>query len=75
MDNASAVPLSATIVFQRRPEPVTTFVAFAGDDEPESDSASRAKAKSDADWKRCSRFFSRWRCTIRCNAGGMFAAT
>src|SRR5215471_1753723 len=38
---------------------------------PESDSASRAKARSDAEWKRCSGFFSRQRCTTLCRAGGM----
>src|SRR5579863_8676961 len=36
----------------------------------ESDNASIAKAKSEADWKRCSAFFSRQRWTTRCRAGG-----
>src|ERR1700722_4467057 len=34
---------------------------------PVSDNASNAKARSEADWKRCSGFFSRQRCTTRCN--------
>jgi hypothetical protein len=36
----------------------------------ESDTASRAKAMSCADWKRCSGFFSRHRCTTRCKLEG-----
>src|SRR5271166_3394804 len=40
-----------------------------------SDRASRANAKSDADWNLCSGFFSRQRLTTRCIAGGIFAAT
>src|SRR5215831_7554271 len=40
----------------------------------ESDHAFRAKPKSEADWKRCSGFFSRHRCTTLCNAVGRFGA-
>src|SRR5262249_56091061 len=40
----------------------------------ESDQASRAKPKSEADWKRCSGFFSRQRCTTLCNAGERYGA-
>src|SRR5579862_6521580 len=40
-----------------------------------SDNASSANARSDADWKRCSGFFSRQRCTTRCNAGGTLVVT
>src|SRR5208283_819010 len=40
-----------------------------------SDKASSAKAKSEADWKRCSGFFSRQRWTTRCRAGGRFVVT
>src|ERR1700722_20306905 len=38
--------------------------------ELESDSASSAKAKSEADWKRCSALFSSQRWTTLCMAGG-----
>src|SRR5262249_53702586 len=38
---------------------------------PVSDNASKAKAKSEAEWKRCSGLFSRQRCTTRCSAGGI----
>src|SRR5579862_1891016 len=38
---------------------------------PESDKASRAKARSEAEWKRCSGLFSRHRCTIFWRAGGV----
>ena len=41
------------------------------EDIAESDMASNANAKSDAEWKRCSGFFSRQRCTIRSRAGGV----
>src|ERR1700674_1888199 len=39
---------------------------------PEPETTSSAKARSEADWKRCSGFFSKQRCTTRCNPGGMF---
>jgi hypothetical protein len=38
----------------------------------ESDGAPSANARSEADWKRCLGFFSRQRCTIRCNPGELF---
>src|SRR5215472_3717695 len=38
---------------------------------PESDNASNANARSDADWNRCAGFFSRQRCTTRGSAEGM----
>src|ERR1700751_3045204 len=41
----------------------------------ESDNASSAKARSEADWKRCSGDFSRQRWAVRCTAGGMFATS
>jgi len=41
----------------------------------ESDIASRAKARSWAEWKRSSRFFSRQRCTMRCIPGGVLGAS
>src|SRR5579864_334273 len=40
-----------------------------------SEIASSANAKSDADWKRCPGFFSKQRCTTRCNERGRFGAT
>jgi hypothetical protein len=42
---------------------------------PESDRASRAKARSEEDWKRCSGLFSRQRCTTRCRPGGAALTT
>src|SRR5271169_1836367 len=76
MDKASTTTAAGTIIFQRFPAPVAAFAGFAeGDDPPDCDSASRANAKSDADWKRCSGFFSRQRWTTRCSAGGIFAVT
>ena len=37
-------------------------------------SVSKANPRSRADWKRCSGFFSRQRCTIRSSAGGVAGA-
>src|SRR5690348_10647416 len=39
-----------------------------------SEMAPSAKAKSEADWKRCAGLFSRQRCTTRCSAGGRSGA-
>jgi hypothetical protein len=43
---------------------ISTGLATAAE-MPDSDKASSAKARSDADWKRCSGFFSRQRWTMR----------
>src|ERR1700747_1909701 len=41
---------------------------------PESESASRTKARSDAEWNRCSGFFSRQRSSTFCRASEMLGA-
>src|SRR5437879_6503199 len=51
------------------------WASAVAEDPPESDRASTANAKSDADWKRCSGFFSKQRCTILCSARGMVDAS
>ena len=38
---------------------------------PVSDNASKAKARSEAEWKRCCGLFSRQRCTTFCSEGGV----
>src|ERR1700733_9963979 len=51
-------------------------VTARGDTEfPDSESVSRAKAKSWADWNRCSGFFSRQRRTTFCIPGGTVGMT
>ncbi len=62
------IPTTAATSFDRLPrsgEPRGAAVT-----EPESDSASSANARSEADWKRCSGFFSRQRWTTLCSPGG-----
>src|ERR1700729_4240104 len=51
------------------------FEVPAVEESPELwETASRANAKSDDDWKRWSGFFSRQRWTTLCRAGGVFPA-
>jgi hypothetical protein len=64
---ASTIAASAAAHTHRGREPWS----MAATEEPESDRASSADAKSDAEWKRCSGFFYRQRCTIRSSAGGV----
>src|SRR5450755_1418129 len=52
---------------QREREP---WSMTATDELLDSDEASSENAKSDADWNRCSGFFSRQRCTTRSSPGG-----
>src|SRR5207249_8477239 len=52
---------------ERRLGFAVTLGAGKGDD-----NVSIAKARSLADWKRCSGFFSRQRCTMVASTGGMF---
>src|ERR1700691_4967429 len=75
--NISAAPASNTTTVS--PTVVaTSFDRLSRSDEAgaatvtelESDSASSAKAKSEADWNRCSGLFSRQRWTTLCMAGG-----
>ena len=68
MATASATAAAAIPIRPRRGGAGIASI-LTDDDAPVFDTASSAKARSRAEWKRSSRFFSRQRRTMRSNAG------
>jgi len=69
MKAAASTSTAPAATAHSQPERELRSIA-ATEELPDSDKASSANAKSDADWKRCSGFFSKQRCTTRSSAAG-----